>query len=178
MGYTNFGFLAPDNIKVWQRMVRHEWLRKSWILQKFAGKGSDFPIEIITDMKKTLGGGTECLMQLVNRLVRDGMVMSVEGNYEGNEEPMEKSDQKIRIDALAHSVRHKGDLVAQTEVADFRTEAKIALTDFGADRLDQLAMLTLSGISYAYNLNGTLRGYYDKEEIGRASCRERVSSPV
>ena len=163
MGYTNFGFLAPDNIKVWQRMVRHEWLRKSWILQKFAGKGSDFPIEIITDMKKTLGGGTECLMQLVNRLVRDGMVMSVEGNYEGNEEPMEKSDQKIRIDALAHSVRHKGDLVAQTEVADFRTEAKIALTDFGADRLDQLAMLTLSGISYAYNLNGTLRGYYDKE---------------
>jgi len=162
MGYTNFGFLSPDNIKVWQKMTRHEWQRKSWIFQKFAGVGSGFPIELIKDMKKTLGGGTECLMQLVNRLTRDGMVMSSAGNLEGNEEEMEKSDQKIRIDALAHSVKHKGDLVAQNEVADFRTEAEIGLTDFGADRTDQLVMLALSGISYAYNLNGTLRGYYDK----------------
>ncbi len=157
MGYTNFGFLSPDNIKVWQKMVRHEILNKGQIIPKFAGVGSDKPIEIIKDLKKTIGGGTECLMQLVNRLVGDGVVLSASGNLEGQEEDMQKSDQKIRIDGLGHSVKHKGDLVAQTEVAVFRDEARTALTDFGFDRLDQLAMLTLSGISYAYNLNGSLR---------------------
>jgi hypothetical protein len=162
MGYTNFGFLSPDNIKVWQKETRHEWERKSWILPRFGGKGTGFPIEHITDIKKMLGGGTECLMQLVNRVTNDGMVLSSAGNLEGNEYELQKSDQKIRIDGIANSFKHKGKLVAQTEVADFREEAKIAGTDWGADRLDQLVMLTLSGISYAYNLNGTLRGEYDK----------------
>ena len=157
MGYTNFEFLSPDNIKVWQREVRHEILNKGQILPKFSGVGSDKPIEIIKDMKKTIGGGTECLMQLVNRLTGDGVVLSSAGNLEGQEEDMQKSDQKLRIDAIGHSVKHKGDLVAQGEVAVFRNEAKTGLTDWGADRLDQLAMLTLSGISYAYNLNGSLR---------------------
>lgn len=163
MAFSEFGFLTPDQIKVWQREVRTEWLRKSWIMTKLAGKGSNQPIEIIDKLKKMPGGGTACVMSLVNRLTGDGGVGSMEGNREGIEEKMNSSYTKIGIDEMFHSVKHKGKLAAQNEVIDFRVEGKRALTDWLADRTDQLAMLTLSGIDYSYNLNGTKRGYYDSE---------------
>jgi hypothetical protein len=157
MGYSDFGLLTPDNIKAYDKVIRHEILNKGQIIPKFAGTGSGTPIDIVTQLKKAPGGGTECIIELVNRLVGDGVVLSSSGNLEGQEESMQDSNQKIRIDGIGHSVKHKGKLQAQNEIAIFRDEARIQLTDFGADRLDQLAMLTMSGISYAYNLNGSLR---------------------
>jgi N4-gp56 family major capsid protein len=163
MAFSEFGFLTPDQIKVWQRDVRTEWLRKSWLMTKLASKGVNTPIEIIDKLKKMPGGGTACVMSLVNRLAGDGGVGSMEGNREGNEEKMKSSYTQLHIDEIFNSVKHKGKLAAQNEVIDFRTEGRAALTDWMADRIDQLGMLTLSGIDYSFNLNGSKRGYYDSD---------------
>jgi N4-gp56 family major capsid protein len=63
----------------------------------------------------------------------------------------------ITIDLIAHQVREKGKLAAQKTVVDFRTNAKDRLAFWVANRCDQLAFLTLSGISYAFQNDGSPR---------------------
>lgn len=158
MGLTNFAMLAPENIRFIQREIRHEMEAKSFLLQRFCGKGDNMPIEKITDLKRTLGGGLECIMTLVPMLTRDGGVGSAGGKREGVEESMKKFNLKITIDELWHNVRNEGELADQNSVVEFRKEGKSGLTTWLANRTDQLIMLTASGISYAYNLDGSLRG--------------------
>lgn len=157
MGLTNFAMLSPDNIKAIQKEIRHEAEAQSFLLPRFCGKGANFPIERITDLKRTPGGGLECIMTLVPHLVGDGGVGSQGGKREGKEETLTKFNQKIVIDEIFNSVRNKGELADQASVVDFRKEARAALTYWHGDRTDQLIMLTASGISYAYNLDGSLR---------------------
>lgn len=157
MSMTNFGQLDPDKIRFIQKEMRHEMEAASFLLPRFCGKGQNFPIEKITELRRMEGGGEECIMTLVNHLVGDGGVGSVGGKREGREEQMFKSQQKIHIDEIFNSVRSQGKLAEQGSVVQFRKEAKPALKYWHANRTDQLIMLTASGISYAYNLDGSLR---------------------
>lgn len=154
---TNFGQLDPDKIKFIQKEIRHEMEAASFLLPRFCGKGQNFPIEKITELRRMEGGGEECIMTLVNHLVGDGGVGSVGGKREGREEKMFKSQQKIQIDEIFNMVRSQGKLAEQGSVVQFRKEAKPALKYWHANRTDQLIMLAASGISFAYNLDGSLR---------------------
>ena len=76
---------------------------------------------------------------------------------EGNEEEMKTYNDKITIDLISHGVRQKGKLAEQKTVVNFRENAKDRLAYWLANRMDQLAFLTLSGVSYAYANNGAAR---------------------
>lgn len=154
---TNFAQLSPDQIKFIQKEMRHEMEAASFLLPRFCGKGQNYPIEKITELRRMEGGGEEVIMNLVNHLVGDGGVGSLGGKREGREEKMFKSQQKIQIDEIYNMVRSQGRLAEQGSVVQFRKEAKPALKYWHANRTDQLIMLTASGISYAYNLDGSLR---------------------
>jgi N4-gp56 family major capsid protein len=154
---SNFAQLTPDEIKVIQTVMRHEMEAASFLLPRFCGKGQNYPIEKITELRRMEGGGTEVIINLVNHLVGDGGVGSLGGKREGREEKMFRSQQKIQIDEIWNAVRSGGKLVEQASVVQFRKEAKPALKYWHANRTDQLIMLTASGISYAYNLDGSLR---------------------
>jgi len=154
---TNFAQLAPDKIKFIQKEIRHEIEAASFLLTRYCGKGQNFPIEKITNLKRMPGGGEEVIMTLVPHLVGDGGVGSLGGNREGREEKLTKFQQKVQIDEIFNMVRSEGELAEQASVVDFRQEAKPALKYWHANRTDQLIMLTMSGISYAYNLDGSLR---------------------
>jgi N4-gp56 family major capsid protein len=175
MAVTNFGALAPDQIKVWQRDVLHEMREKSYILRTLSGKGSNFPIQLVTDLKKTLGGGLKCIMTLVADLVEDGGVGSVGGKREGVEEQMKSYHKELIIDEIFHSVRNEGKLADQNTVVDFRKEAKDKLSTWLADRCDQLAFLTLSGIGYTFNLDGSLRA---SDTFSKLNFASYVTSPT
>lgn len=157
MGLTNFGQLAPDKIQFIQKEIRHETEASSFLLPRFCGKGFNYPIERITELRRMEGGGEECIMTLVNHLIGDGGVGSTGGKREGREERMHKSQQKIQIDEIFNMVRSEGELAEQASVVQFRKEAKPALKYWHANRTDQLLMLAASGISFAYNLDGSLR---------------------
>lgn len=67
------------------------------------------------------------------------------------EEAMQTYNDTITIDLISHGVREKGKLAHQKTVVDFRENAKERLAFWLANRMDQLAFLTLSGVSYAFN---------------------------
>lgn len=58
---------------------------------------------------------------------------------------------------IAHQVREKGKMAAQKTVIAFRENAKERLAFWLANRTDQLAIQTLSGIGYNLNTDGSAR---------------------
>jgi N4-gp56 family major capsid protein len=76
---------------------------------------------------------------------------------EGHEEMMQNFEQEITIDLISHQVKNKGKLAEQKTVIRFREHARDKLAYWLANRIDQLVFLTLSGISYAFNNDGSPR---------------------
>lgn len=153
MSFTNFAALTPQQKVVWSRDV---WAaaRDQMFIKKFIGSGDNAVIQRITELTKT-ERGEQVLMQLVADLVGDGVIGDNE--REGNEEALQSYTQLINIDLITHSVRNKGKLADQKTVINFREMGRDRLAYWLANRVDQLALLTLSGISYAYMNDGSLR---------------------
>lgn len=97
----------------------------------------------------------QCIMFLVADLVGDGVVGDNE--REGMEEDMQSYEQIIGIDLISHGVKNKGKMSEQKTVVQFRKHGKDKLSYWLANRLDQLAFLTLSGIGYDKMCNGANR---------------------
>ena len=97
----------------------------------------------------------QCIMFLVADLVGDGVVGDNE--REGMEEDMQSYEQIIGIDLISHGVKNKGKMSEQKTVIQFRKHGKDKLSYWLANRLDQLAFLTLSGIGYDKMCNGANR---------------------
>jgi N4-gp56 family major capsid protein len=76
---------------------------------------------------------------------------------EGNEEAMQTFDQVIRIDQLRHANRHEGKMADQKSIVEFRGNSKNVLAYWLSDRIDQLAFLTMAGISYTKKPDGSTR---------------------
>ena len=153
MSLTNFAGLNPQQKVVWSRDV---WkaAREQMFINRFVGRGEGSMIQRITDLTKT-EKGEQCLMFLVADLVEDGVIG--DNKREGQEEAMQSYSQVIDIDLISHGVRNKGKLSEQKTVIQFREHGRDRLAYWLANRIDQLAFLTLSGVSYAYNCDGSLR---------------------
>ena len=95
------------------------------------------------------------IMHLLADLVEDGVVGDNE--RENNEEEMKTYNDTITIDLISHGLRQKGKLAEQKTVVTFRENAKERLAYWLANRMDQLAFLTLAGIGYDKNNDGSAR---------------------
>lgn len=153
MALTNFAELTPQQKIVWSRDV---WsaARDQMFVRRFLGKGANSVIQRITELTKT-ERGEQVIMHLVADLVEDGVIGDNE--REGNEEEMTSDSILLNIDLISHGVRNKGKLSDQKTVINFRETGKDRLSYWLANRVDQLAFLTMSGISYAYKNNGAAR---------------------
>ena len=150
---TNFAALTPQQKIVWSRDV-WQAARDQMFVKRFIGSGDNAVIQRITELTKT-EKGEQVIMHLVADLVSDGVIGDNE--REGNEEAMQSYAQTLNMDLITHSVRNKGKLADQKTVINFREMGKSRLSYWLANRVDQLAMLTLSGISYAFLNNGAPR---------------------
>jgi N4-gp56 family major capsid protein len=153
MSFTNFGALTNEQLTVWQRDTWHMARNMSFI-NRFLGEDENSVIQRITELRKDKKGA-RAVMTLVADLEGDGV--AGDRTLEGNEEALKSYDQVIRIDQLRHANRHEGKMADQKSVVNFRKESKNVLAYWLADRLDQLAFLTLSGVSYAKKNNGADR---------------------
>ena len=153
MAVTNFARLTPKQKIVWSRDV---WsaARDQMFLKKFMGTGDTAMIQRITELTKT-EKGERVLIHLVADLVGDGVIG--DNDREGMEEELMSYSQEITIDLISHQVLSKGKLAEQKTVIGFREQAKSRLSHWMAERCDQLGLLTLSGVSYAFNLDGSPR---------------------
>jgi N4-gp56 family major capsid protein len=91
-------------------------------------------------------------MPIVLDLQGDGV--AGDHTLEGNEENLVNDDVNIHIDQLRNAVKNKGKLAEQKTVIRFRAQARDKLAYWLANRLEQLAILTVAGITYDKTLTG------------------------
>jgi N4-gp56 family major capsid protein len=155
MPTTDFGALSTARKKVWATQI---WIAgrdaNFWMSNGFVGAGTNNVIERITQLTRT-ERGDECIMMLVADLQSDGVVGDNE--LSGNEEPLFNDSVSIHIDQIRHGVRSKGAMSEQRTVIRFRSTAREKLAFWLADKIDQMVFLMASGVTFAYNNDGSLR---------------------
>ena len=119
-------------------------------------------IQHITELTKS-EKGARAVITLLADLEGDGVVG--DRTLEGNEEAMKSYDQVIRIDQMRNATRHEGRMADQKSVVNFRNNARDKLAYWLADRIDQLAFLTLAGISYTKMTDGRTRTGSDLKNL-------------
>lgn len=171
MALTNFALLTDEQLTVWRRdLWKHA--RNYSFVNKFLGKGPNAMIQHITDLKKS-EKGARAVITLLADLEGDGI--AGDRTLEGNEEAMKSFDQVIRIDQLRHANRHEGRMADQKSVVEFRNNSRDVLAYWLADRIDQMAFLTLSGVNYGMRNNGAIRIGSDLQHLEFAAD---VSAPT
>lgn len=171
MALTNFGALTQEQKTIWSMDLWKQARNQSFI-NKFLGKGPNSMIQHITELKKS-EKGARAVITLLADLTGDGV--AGDRTLEGNEEAMQSFDQVIRIDQLRHANRHEGRMADQKSIVEFRGNSKDVLSYWLADRMDQLAFLTLAGVSYAKTNRGANRVGSDLQYLEFA---QDVSAPT
>lgn len=153
MALTNFGLLTTEQKTIWSMDLWKQTRNYSFVNQ-FLGKDANSVIQHITELKKS-EKGARAVITLLADLEGDGI--AGDRTLEGNEERMKSYDQVIRIDQLRHANRHEGRMADQKSIVEFRNNSRDVLAYWLADRIDQLAFLTMAGLDYSVKNSGGLR---------------------
>jgi len=153
MALTNFSLLTDEQKTIWS-MDLWKAARNYSFVDKFMGTGPNAMIQQVTELKKS-EKGARAVLTLLADLEGDGI--AGDRTLEGNEEAMKSYDQVIRVDQIRHANRHEGRMADQKSVVEFRNNSRDVLAYWLADRMDQMAFLTLSGVSYGMRTNGVAR---------------------
>lgn len=155
MATTDFGALSAAKKRVWAARIWQAGRDQNfWMSNGFVGSGANNVIERITELTETERGRV-CTMQLVGDITSDGVVG--DNILEGNEESMWNDSIEIRIDQIRQGVRSRGRMAEQDTVIRFRATGRDKLAFWMADKIDELMFLTISGVPYTTNLDGTAR---------------------
>lgn len=160
-GATDFAKRIPKQMTAWAKDTWSE-ARDDIFTRRFVGTTHNSMIQKITELVDN-GKGERCLFQLVSDLSEDGVVG--DNQREGHEEMLENFWQEIGFDLLSHQVKNKGKLANKKTVLNFRMLAKERLAQWLSYRIDQLVFLTLAGINYRYNCDGSLRTRNTLEQL-------------
>jgi len=153
MALTNFGLLTSEQKTIWS-MDMWKQARNYSFINQFLGKDANSIVQHITELKKS-DKGARAVITLLTDLEGDGI--AGDRTLEGNEEAMKSYDQVIRVDQLRHANRHEGRMADQKSIVEFRNNSRNVLAYWLADRIDQLAFLTMAGIQYSVKNSGGTR---------------------
>lgn len=150
MPATNFTNLTSEQKTAW---ALETWghARSLSFVNKFVGKGPNSMIQRITELKKS-EKGARAVMTLVADLIGDGVVG--DWTLEGNEEELKAYDHVVNIDQLRNGNVLEGRMADQKSVVNFRNESRDKLAFWAADRIDQMAFLSLSSLPYTKKNSG------------------------
>lgn len=152
--YTNFARLTNEQKTVWSLQFWRQ-ARNAAFINMFLGTDANSMIQQITELRRD-EKGTRAVITLLADMVGDGVVG--DNQLEGNEEALTSFDTVIQLDQMRAANVHEGRMADQRSIVNFRTTSRDMLAYWLADRMDQLAFLSLAGVSYAYRTNGALRG--------------------
>lgn len=171
MTLTNFSLLTSEQKTAWA-METWKNARNMAFITKFTGESNNSMIQRITELKQD-EKGARAVITLLADMEGDGK--AGDRTLEGNEEGLKSYDQVIRIDQLRNAARHEGKMADQKSVVNFRKDARDTLAYWLADRHDQLAFLTLAGLSYSVKPDGSTRTASDLPVLEYAAD---VSAPT
>lgn len=153
MANTNFGLLTNEQKTIWS-MDFWKQARNYSFTNKFLGKDANSMIQHIDELKKT-EKGARAVITLVADMEGDGVVG--DRTLKGNEEALKSYDQVIRIDQMRNANHNEGRMAEQKSIVTFREQSRDKLAYWLADRIDQMAFLTLSGVAYSKTNKGVNR---------------------
>lgn len=153
MANTNFSALTSEQLTIWSRDFWRVARNMSFINQ-FAGSGPNAMVQRISELTQS-EKGARAVITLLADMTGDGIVG--DNTLEGNEEALRAFDIVVQLDQLRFANRLAGRLADQKSVVNFREHSRDALAYAMADRIDQLAFLTMAGVSYGLKNNGALR---------------------
>lgn len=155
MAMTNFARLGLQARLGWGRRVWRAARNTSFILRHFTGESEQSVVQRVTELSETSKGTSAAVFTLVPDLEGDGVVG--DNQLEGNEEEIKAYDQTITYDQIRNANRLEGRMADMKSTVRFRENSKNLLADWLAQRIDELAFLTLSGVSYEFHTNGAVR---------------------
>ena len=175
MANTNFSSLTSEQLTIWSRDFWRVARNMSFINQ-FAGSGSNAMVQKISELTQS-EKGARAVLTLLADMTGDGIVG--DNTLEGNEETLRAYDIVVQLDQMRFANRLSGRLADQKSVVNFRENSRDALAYAMADRIDQLAFLTLSGISYTIKNSGALRPVLTSgQNLGDLTFGSDVSAPT
>ena len=175
MANTNFASLTSEQLTIWSRDFWRVARNMSFINQ-FAGSGNNAMVQRISELTQS-EKGARAVLTLLADMTGDGIVG--DNTLEGNEEALRAYDIVVGLDQLRFANRLAGRLADQKSVVNFREHSRDALAYAMADRIDQLAFLTLSGIGYNLKNNGGLRPSMNSgQNLNDLEFSSAVSAPT
>ena len=175
MANTNFASLTSEQLTAWSRDFWRVARNMSFINQ-FAGSGSNAMVQRVSELTKS-DKGARAVLTLLADMTGDGV--TGDNTLEGNEESLRAYDIVIQLDQLRFANRLAGRLADQKSVVTFREHSRDALAYAIADRIDQLAFLTLSGVAYTQKNNGALRPVYTSgQNLGDLAFNADITAPT
>jgi N4-gp56 family major capsid protein len=134
MGKTAF---ATDNAltkKLWDEKLFRDAVKESYF-SRFMSSGTDTIVQTKDQLTKSKGDVVTfgIRMRLSGAGVTDGQVL------EGAEEALVTYDDTVTLHQYRHAVRDNGELDRQRAMFDIDVESVQALSDWGSEKIDQLA---------------------------------------
>ena len=152
MATTNLA-ANQDEFVLWKKDAIRVF-RENLFFKKMMGKDENNIVQYIDELKKT-DTGTKAMIGLIPDLKGNGVVGDNE--LKGREEGMDAFWLDVNIDLHRNAVKSKGKKTDRDSVFKVRSEARDRLMRWKANMVDELLILTASGISYAFNTNGSPR---------------------
>lgn len=152
--FTDYGAMQPQQKYAWGHKAYEEFV-ENFFFTKMLGNGHQAIIEHVTELTKNNKGEVGAFFHLIPRLTGGGVFG--DNQLEGRERSSEAHWQKIEFDQLRNAIKNKGKLADQKSVIQFRKTGRPLMANWLADTWEEQAVLTASGISYAYNTDGSVR---------------------
>jgi len=175
MANTNFASLTSEQLTIWSKDFWRVARNMSFINQ-FAGSGPNAMVQKISELTQS-EKGARAVITLLADMTGDGVVG--DNTLEGNEEALRAYDIVVQLDQLRFANRLAGRLADQKSVVNFREHSRDALAYAMADRIDQLAFLTLAGIDYTLKNSGAARSVLSSgQNLGDLAFSSDVTAPT
>lgn len=154
MSATDFHAQQPYNKDAWGHKTYDEFVEQFYFTG-FLGSGETAIIDHITELTKNNKGESGAWLHLVCD-VHGGGVFG-DNTLENRERELESSWIRAQFDQLRNGFVTKGNTSEQRSVINTRKQFRKKNARWLAETLEEQAILTASGISYAFNTDGSPR---------------------
>lgn len=154
MSATDFYAGQPYNRDAWGHKAYDEFIEQ-FFFTGMLGTGENAIIEHITELTKNNKGVTGAWLHLIADIHGGGVFG--DNTLEHRFRELEASWIKVNFDQLRNGMVTKGRVSEQKSVIDTRKQFRKKMARWLAETLEDQAVLTASGISYAFNVDGSPR---------------------
>jgi len=154
MTATDFYAGQPYNKDAWGHKAYDEY-KEMFFFTGMLGEGENAIIEHITELSKNNKGEAGAWLKLICDVHGGGVVG--DNTMEGRERELEASWLRCNFDQIRNAMITKGRKAEQKSVIDTRKQFRKKMARWLAEVYEDQAVLTASGISYAFNTDGSAR---------------------